>query len=194
MRKAITPVILDQLICSLKNNEEDPYSKQLFIALFCIMFHALLRCSEVTQSKNNSHNLKSDQISLSKSRRSLIISFKSYKHSKQNPPPLKIKETRQNSCPIQAWKQYVAIKNAGADSSFCLQDGKPLSRNHVVHMLKKHITITNHSECNYNTHSFRIGKATAMAKAGHSHSQIALAGRWSSNAFLKYIKPSLISI
>ena len=193
-RRSITPNILEQLIQSIKTSEKTNYTKQLFTALFCIMFHALLRCSEVTKSKNTNHNLKSNQINLSKSKRSIRVAFTSFKHSKPNPSPLKIKENRQISCPVHAWKQYAAIRNTAADTFFCHPDGKPLARNYVVQMLKKHLAITNHCKHDYNTHSFRIGKATAMAKAGHSHSQIALAGRWSSNAFLKYIKPSHVSI
>ena len=44
----------------------------------------------------------------------------------------------------------------------------------------------------FNTHSFRMGKATDMHNRGYSDAQIAKAGRWASNAFMRYIKPNVI--
>ena len=43
----------------------------------------------------------------------------------------------------------------------------------------------------YNTHSLRIGGATAAADAGLSDGEIQRLGRW---AFTKYIKPSSASL
>ena len=41
-----------------------------------------------------------------------------------------------------------------------------------------------------NTHSFRIGGASAAAAAGISDSQIQILGRWSSDAYRRYIHVS----
>ena len=41
---------------------------------------------------------------------------------------------------------------------------------------------------NFAGHSFRIGAATAAARAGVEDSKIQAMGRWSSGAFLAYIK------
>jgi hypothetical protein len=46
----------------------------------------------------------------------------------------------------------------------------------------------------YNTHSFRFGRATDMATQGYTDIQIRMAGRWSSAAYKKYIKPHIIVI
>jgi len=42
----------------------------------------------------------------------------------------------------------------------------------------------------YNTHSFRIGAATSAESAGLTESQIKSMGRWKSDAYRHYIKPS----
>ena len=42
----------------------------------------------------------------------------------------------------------------------------------------------------YNTHSFRIGTATSAEAAGLTESQIKTLGRWRSNAYRCYIKPT----
>ena len=41
-----------------------------------------------------------------------------------------------------------------------------------------------------NTHSFRIGGASALAAAGVPVAQIQILGRWSSDCFIKYIRLS----
>jgi len=51
-----------------------------------------------------------------------------------------------------------------------------------------------YSPKSFNTHSFRIGRATDMALEGCSDQQIKLAGRWKSYAFKDYIKPYLIRL
>ena len=43
---------------------------------------------------------------------------------------------------------------------------------------------------NINTHSFRIGGASAAASAGVPDSQIQILGRWSSDAYRRYIHVS----
>ena len=48
------------------------------------------------------------------------------------------------------------------------------------------------NSADFSSHSFRIGKATDMAKRGFTDIQICMAGRWSSAAFKKYIKPQLL--
>ena len=45
----------------------------------------------------------------------------------------------------------------------------------------------------YNTHSFRIGRTTNMMLEGYSEAQIKVAGRWISNAFIRYSRPSILT-
>ena len=40
----------------------------------------------------------------------------------------------------------------------------------------------------YDTHSFRIGRATDLSKGGRSLSKIKRAGRWKSNAVYNYLR------
>ena len=47
---------------------------------------------------------------------------------------------------------------------------------------------------NYNTHSFRVGKASDMAVAGVPEAVIRKAGRWSSDAFKRYIRFTLFKM
>ena len=195
IRRAISKSILVKLIQSIKTHE-NKRTQALYCALFTLMFHGLLRCSEVTKSTGKSHNLLSTQVSLvGKGHKKVIrIAFKSYKHSKPAPPHLDVKRTGGLVCPIDALKSYLLQRESQAQACFCNKDNSEVKRAQIVKMLKKHLSYIGLPPSDYNTHSFRIGKATAMAKSGHTHSQIALAGRWNSNAFLKYIKPTLIRV
>ena len=59
-------------------------------------------------------------------------------------------------------------------------------------MLKQQLSELHYNPDHYNSHSFRIGKATTMAEEGYSDIQIANLGRWKSNAYKSYIKPQII--
>ena len=45
----------------------------------------------------------------------------------------------------------------------------------------------------YNTHSFRIGRCTDHVLQGFSNEKIKKIGRWKSNAYLRYVRPDVIT-
>ena len=55
-------VILAQLIAAINRQPNSHHDKIMFTSLFTLMYHALLRVSEVTYSKKNSHNLLPNQV------------------------------------------------------------------------------------------------------------------------------------
>ena len=191
-RRAITRDILADLIQSIEQKEVG-YNKKLYVALLCLMYHGLLRCSEVTHSSRCSHNLEASQIELGNG--SLIqIKFVSYKHNKPNPAPLCIKATYDSICPVRAIKRYTKMKPINAPALFSHENGRPVSRGQLVDIIKFHLDTCGRNSADFNTHSLRMGKATDMHRDGFTDRQIAVAGRWSSSAFLKYIKPNIIVI
>ena len=70
--------------------------------------------------------------------------------------------------------------------------GKPYTQDAVRKMLEGVLKSVGVKPSEYNTHSFRIGKATDMWKQGFTDVQNCLAGRWNSRAFKKYIKPQIL--
>ena len=191
-RKSTTKPILQKLVKSIKAYLYEPYVQSMYIALFTLMYHALLRCSEVSSNQNHSHNLKSNQIRLSKGH--LKIFFQSFKHSKRPPPPVYVSATHDVTCPVKACRAYLKFRSKESGPLFRWLNHKALAHNQIVKCLKLHLTLTGFKPIDFNTHSFRIGKTTDMAKQGYSYSLIALAGRWLSNAYLKYIQPSSVTI
>ena len=162
------------------------------------MYQGLLRSIEVSFCKEAPHSLLASQVSL-KSVKGVVhvcLAFQSFKHSKPNPPPLYLKPCPQNKdiCAVTQYKQFVRKRIKKSKYMFCWEDGTPLTRLDIAEVMKRHLGILGHPEEKYNTHSFRIGKTTDMAKEGYSHAQIAMAGRWTSNAYHKYIKPDLVIV
>ena len=71
---------------------------------------------------------------------------------------------------------------------FCHRDGSPLTRYQFGAVLSKVISKLQLNTACYKTHSFRIGAATWLARKGVSHDAIKAMGRWSSDAFRRYIR------
>ncbi len=120
---------------------------------------------------------------------SVKIKLTSHKHSNNNCTTFLI------SCNNQlctALKQYLSKRGDQAGPFICHRNLKPFTRNELVNQLKSNLVSLGYNAAHYNSHCFRIGKATDMATAGASVSQISTLGRWKSGAFKKYIKPQII--
>ena len=91
-------------------------------------------------------------------------------------------------CPVSATLAYLAIRPPTPGPLFIFQNGTPLSRGRLVSHLHEALSQVGINVNNYSGHSFRIGAATAAAKAGFSDSFIQTLGRWRSSAFTTYIR------
>ena len=91
-------------------------------------------------------------------------------------------------CPVIAVLNYMAIRPAGLGPLFVLGDGSPLSRERFVRSVKAALTEANINHQGYSGHSFRIGAATMAAAAGIPSHVIKMMGRWSSEAYMLYIR------
>ena len=193
IREAITRDILERMITSIRA-QESGHTRTLFCTMLIFMYQGLLRCSEVSITGGASHNLMKYQISIPTDNPTQVkIAFESYKHSKPAPPPIFLSQSEGKLCPVKAFIKYAHSPNR-SKYFFAHKSGMPVMRAQLVDMIKKHISLIGLNEDHYNTHSLRMGKATDMADQGFSYSQIRAAGRWTSNAFLKYIKPKQVVI
>ena len=99
-----------------------------------------------------------------------------------------IGETRDEVCPVRAVMEYTARRGTTAGPFFRLENGIPLTKSRFVQKVHDVLTRAGISHTGYSGHSFRIGAATAAAEAGLEDSVIQALGRWSSSAFLRYIR------
>ena len=165
-------------------------------ALFSLMYHGLLRVSEVAKTEGpTDHNLDLNQLTVTQDKQPhLVLKFKTYKHSLATPAPARMSSITSPECPVKLYAKYLIIRGTFKHNTkaFCHKDAKPLSRDYVQKALSAILSLTHLNPARYNTHSFRIGRATDMAQDGASDQQIMLAGRWKTTAFKKYIRPSVV--
>ena len=192
-RKGIGEQLLQRILKSITKSEKDKYIAILLRAIFTTMYHAALRISEVCTMPYSKHALQNRSVSVKKkqNKKILKISFRSSKHSK-GPSKLEICTSDKKSCPIKPLENYMKFRGHSSGPFFRHRNKTPITSNFLVTALKTHLLRAHHNPDHYNCHSFRIGKATDMARSGYSTEQIAIAGRWKTNAFKKYIKPDII--
>ena len=83
---------------------------------------------------------------------------------------------------------YLARRPDTSGLLFIHSNGVPWSRSFLVNSLRIALTDAGIDTSGYSGHSFRIGAASAAAKAGLPDSLIQSLGRWKSAAFLSYIR------
>ena len=184
IRMPITLSILKQLIEAAESIFCSKYERVVFKAMCVLAFNALLRVGEMTKSKNN---LQFDCIEL---RNDMVVAyFPRYKHNYEGGSTLYLPKIKGSEvCPVQASKQYIALRGNTPGPFFLKIDNTPFSRAQFVNNLKVALKFCGLSDLRYKTHSFRIGGATHLAQLGKSEIQIRQAGRWQSNAFAKYTR------
>lgn len=197
VRNPILQSVLLKVIRAIPTLVEDRYEAIMLISVFTLMYAALLRISEVAYTPKSNHNLRRKDVLIAEHSRQKVvnINMKSCKFSKGRIYPMQI--STNFSCPeispVKAYEVYSAIRPKAA-FAFVGQDGRPLTPTYVRKSLRFILTSIKHKSLEFNTHSFRIGRATDMYVEGYSDLQISKAGRWNSKAFLKYIKPQLIKL
>jgi integrase len=97
-------------------------------------------------------------------------------------------------CPVALTLRYVTERGPSPGPFFKRFDGSPLTKAFFVVRVRRALQEQSIDPQRYAGHSFRIGAATAAAQAGLEDSVIQALGRWSSAAFLRYIRTSRESL
>jgi site-specific recombinase XerD len=190
IRKPLDRKNVIKIVSKLGQVAKSKYEKKMLTALFTLMYRALLRVSEVTKSKKNKHNITKQQVNVrEKQTKEVQVQFITYKHSKA-PCSIAV-PAAETACAWKACRQYQVVAKQ-ATSYFTHSSGEPLTVSYVRKTLNKVLKLVGLNPTEYNTHSFRIGRATDMFKQGYTDAQICMAGRWNSKAYKKYIKPQIL--
>ena len=115
------------------------------------------------------------------------ITLLSYKHS-NGAFTFKIKANYSKYCPVLALLKFCRSRGDSGGVFFVKKNGRPVGRNFLVSRLKSWLCKLGLNSELYNTHSFRIGRATDLAKVGVPEQVIKATGRWKSEAFARYIR------
>jgi len=154
------------------------------------MYHLALRISEICNYTGNTHHaIRLEDVTITSTGKVEITLF-SYKHSTK---PIKYKINK-NPQFLHYLNTYIKHRKPKKGTLMLHQSGAKLGRHFVAKQLKKDIKKLGLDPERYNTHSFRSGRATDLAREGKSDRQIAAIGRWKSNAFQAYIKQENITI
>ena len=97
-------------------------------------------------------------------------------------------KTNSPMCPVTALLAYMASRRESPGPFFRDQQGRPLTKAVFIREIRRALTRLGLPAEQFAGHSFRIGAATAAAQAGLEDSVIQALGRWSSAAFLLYIR------
>ena len=186
---------------------ENMYQKQHYLstmykAIFLDAYYGLLRIGELTKSQHviklrNVHVAQNDE-------RILFILYSSKTHSIRNRPQKIRLDTRKNRkrierqsqfCPVQATKDYLVIRANNCqklpketDQFFVFSNGMVVQAHHVRNTLRKVLKRLDLNPKLYDTHSFRIGRATDLLKYGYKVNEIKRKGRWRSNVVFNYLR------
>ena len=83
---------------------------------------------------------------------------------------------------------YLAVRGMKQGPLFQMKDGRPFTRESMVHNVHQALQTLGLETSHYAGHSFRIGAATTAAEQGIPDSMIKILGRWKSEAFKTYIR------
>ena len=202
-RLPVTVDILNMLglILELNTQLSRPY-KLLVWAVSVIAFWGSFRIGELLSKRARTIDpetdlLKKDVMLVSrkvsgKNKEILQVSLKSPKEARGNSVPVVVEvfQTGDSLCPVKAYKDYseaVGVKKLNSAAfrvPICGEAYRHQRFNADLKMLLgPHIKYGR-----ILGHSFRAGLASLMAKKGFSQDEIKGIGRWTSEAFMKYIK------
>lgn len=170
------------------------FDKTMLWAACCLAFFGFMRCGEFTSPSPRAASeatLRASDVSVdSRANPQVLIVW--LRHSKADPfgagMHLYLGRTGDILCPVTAMLGYLAIRPATAGPLFVFHDNTFLSRARLVTHMRETLSQAGIQTAHFSGHSFRIGAASAAARAGCNDSLIQTLGRWKSDAFTAYIR------
>lgn len=196
------PITLDilEMVVRAASVLFSPYKATLMQALFSTAFHLCTRIGELTVSNGKTqHVLSRDQITFIHSQGSVSyqVLFKTFKHSKKGQTSSRnVLPTQSLTCPIRLLQAYISLRPAHLPNTaplFAWSSGSSVKSQEVGKALGLCLKASGLDPASFSTHGFRLGSATEAAKKGASDAEIRMLGRWSSSAFLTYIRPQVFA-
>ena len=194
-RLPLTIGMLEQLLRLLEADPLSRHDKLMLKAALTFGFFGFLRVSEYTLTNRGRfdptlHPTKSD-ITWVKDGLHFFIK-KSKTDQVGRGTTIAMGHTHRASCPVVALQAYFEDCKAPPGSSlFHFRTGRPLTSRAMRAILRDLLLRGGYDTSKYNTHSLRIGAATAAAQAGLPSSTIQRLGRWSSTAYTTYTRHPL---
>ena len=190
-RRPITTVHLRLIRYRLRFLVYSDFERLALTSAATVAFFGLLRCSEYTCASSSSFDplvdLLASNVTIAENLTIMSVRLKS---SKTDPfrdgCTIRIGATGNDLCPVRLMHRYLSVHPFRQGPLFVLSATRFITRVDMVNLLTRCLP----GLSNINTHSFRIGGASAAASAGIPDSTIQILGRWSSDAYRRYIRVS----
>lgn len=194
IRMPITPAILQQMHTKWSPNAADPDVAMLWAAA-TVCFFGFFRAGEITVPSQTSFNptrhLSWGDVAVDDTSNPKVLKIV-LKFSKTDQlgkgAEVYLGRTGCTLCPVAASLAYMAVRGDQPGQFFRFRSGQALTKAKFVQEVRSVLRRAGLPCDEFAGHSFRIGAATAAAKAGLEDSMIQTLGRWSSAAFLTYIR------
>jgi len=200
-RQPITPDILALLKVRLGVWQAQEEDRRLIWAVATVCFHGGFRMGELLCKSEKKFDpqyalLGMDADMNTKYREGgctgvLRLRLKSPKEDKQNRSLIvDVFGNGGKLCPVRAMDQWCKLSKQEMDQPlFRLSDGRPLTARKFTFIIRERLRGYLDGVDRYiAAHSFRIGLASMLASLGYSEEDIKAMGRWSSRAWLEYVK------
>jgi len=191
------PTILRRIKQNWERTTLDKDKKMLW-ATFTMAFFGFLRSGELCTSSANGFDmavtLSPQDIAVDNITNPQLLRI-TLKVSKTDPfwegvDEVCLARTKDDLCPVSAVLAWLTIRGTSEGPLFLFESGSPLTRQALVSHLKRALVAAGINPQGYSGHSFRIVAATTAADKEIEDLQIKMLGRWKSNAYQRYIKPS----
>ena len=187
---ARAPISLRQLallIDTLPSVCYSPYEAVLFADAFALIYWGCLRGGEVCEDMGIMHlAFKSVKIANG----SVALHLFSTKTARGRTQAIKISVQDMPTCPVHWTKQFLSIrKKTPLNAAFFVHaDYASLRKSQLTYVFKRAAQMSGLPN-GITLHSLRIGRASSQHFAGASREDIMSLGRWTSNAYKRYLRP-----
>ena len=180
---------IDQLerIITLANVIYPGYEATMLSSMFSLAFFGFMRVSEYALTAAG-HTIKFNDCKVTKEELRIIIPSSKF-NRKRATVVLHSYPASSKICPVKCFRRYRKLRPTTTSSMlYLLADSTPLSSLDASQYLK---SLTDAAGFfGITSHSFRIGGATWAASQGWSDASLRAHGRWQSDAFLQYVRPT----
>lgn len=187
-RLPITKNLLRLICCRCPLVFQNKYDVLMLKALMLVAFHGFFRLGELI-FKGSSHILQLDGVQIMLDGIKLVVPKSKTSVSPQYVHIRSIPEMI-DMCPVVALRSFLAVRGKEPGPLFAHPNGCPITYHNANVLLLTLFRACGMDSARYKGHSFRIGAATEAARLGYTDTQIRQMGRWKSDAFKKYIRPS----
>lgn len=192
VRRPINKTILRGVIEALPSICYNTYEVSLFRAIFTLAYFGLFRISELVTIRGipaGNHLLK-ENIKLAAEGGNVSVTLVRTKATPKGPPlTIKLGSELTPPCPVRTLSVYMSLRpTIKSRVAFVHQNGDPATRQQVTTILHKCLLKLGYNTACFQSHSFRIGRATDLSIGGLAPESIARLGRWSSDSYKRYLR------